>query len=189
VKFDTSLHPQRGTGIYFFAGTLLTALFIFYLNVKIADQPPVSVLKSDPKIQLQKNISAKKNQSEQSKKQNIATENLKAEEQTQTKNETEVRKTNGRELGFELDFGAEPPRQIKNFILPEAKSPGSGRVILKFRFSIRPDGSVVKVFPTMKGNPNLELETMNLLRKWRFEKLPKDADQIDQKVEISFRPE
>lgn len=193
MKFESSLRPQAGISYVSLGSILLIALFLFLIASKISDQPPIT------QTEVKKEISPKKKIAAPTTKSLVATTNenkntvqelkQKPEVVPSKERKSETRKTSGRELGFDLDFGSEPARIIKNFVLPETKNAGSGRVILKFRFTIRPDGSVAKVFPIMKGNPDLELEAMNLLRKWRFEKLPRTDDQVDQKVEISFRPQ
>lgn len=192
MKFESSLRPQAGISFVSLGSVLLLALFLFLLASRISEQPQIVPTEVKKEIPLKKKITAPSTKLavETLKEQKPAILEVKQEPvvvKSEKKNET--RRTVGRELGFDLDFGSEPARIIKNFVLPEATNAGSGRVILKFRFTIRPDGSVAKVFPIMKGNPDLELEAMNLLRKWRFDKLPRTADQADQKVEISFRPQ
>lgn len=193
MKFESSLRPQAGISYVALGSVLLLAIFLFLLASKMSEQTlltPSEVKKENP---TRKKISTPSekfaNTIPKEEKPIVQESKQKPEVVVNKEKKTETRKTGGRELGFDLDFGTEPARIIKNFVLPEAKNAGSGRVILKFRFTIRPDGSVAKVFPIMKGNPDLELEAMNLLRKWRFEKLPRTDDQVDQKVEISFRPQ
>lgn len=192
MKFESSLRPQAGISYVSLGSVLLLALFLFLLASKTSEQPQIVPIEVKKEIPIKKKFTAPSTKLavETPKEQKPAVLDVKQEPvvvKSEKKNET--RRTVGRELGFDLDFGSEQARIIKNFVLPEAKNAGSGRVILKFRFTIRPDGSVAKVFPIMKGNPDLELEAMNLLRKWRFEKLARTDDQIDQKVEISFRPQ
>ena len=192
MKFESSLRPQAGISYVSLGSVLLLALFLFLLASRISEQLqiPSTVVKKEIPVKKKITSPSQKSVVETPKEQKPAVQELKQEpEVVKNEKKSETKRTVGRELGFDLDFGAEQARIIKNFVLPEAKNAGSGRVILKFRFTIRPDGSVAKVFPIMKGNPDLELEAMNLLRKWRFEKLPKTDDQIDQKVEISFRPQ
>lgn len=193
MKFESLLQPQTGISYVSLLSVLVLAAFLYIFAANISERPSNTDEETKQKIEHQKELSKQtailkeQNPIEQKPVVQELQQDQKAALPDQTKNE--VRKTNGRELGFDLDFGSYPPRLITNFVLPEAKNAGSGRVILKFRFSIRPDGSVAKVFPIMKGEPELELEAMNLLRKWRFEKLSRTEDQIDQKVEISFRPQ
>ncbi len=192
MKFESSLRPQAGISYVSLGSVLLLSVFLFLLASKIAEQSQIIPAEVKKEIPVRKKISApsvKQTDIAPEEEKPVVQELKQKTEVVKNEKKTETRKAGGRELGFDLDFGSEEARIIKNFILPEAKNAGSGRVILKFRFTIRPDGSVAKVFPIMKGNPDLELEAMNLLRKWRFEKLPRTDDQVDQKVEISFRPQ
>lgn len=189
MKFESTLKPQGGISYASLGVVLLLAFFLYLLAAKTSEKPSTAIDDTKEKVQLQKRLAEQtaKHNTQIAEKPKPETSNLNREEKPLQKEE--IKKGSKRELGFDLDFGSDPPRIIKSFFLPEAKNAGSGRVILKFRFSIRPDGSVAKVFPIMKGNPELELETMNMLRKWRFEKLSRTEDQIDQKVEISFHPQ
>lgn len=193
MKFESSIKFQKGISYPSLATVVLLGTFFYFAVEKINEKPIVNNEDAKQKIVLQKKLNERVNQIPETKpiveNKEILNSNLKTEVDKGLESKKEVRKTSSRELGFDIDFGSDLPRIIKNFVLPEGKNLGSGRVILKYRFSIRPDGSVAKVFPIMKGDPDLELEAMNLLRKWRFEKLPASADQIDQKVEISFRPQ
>lgn len=193
MKFNSSLKFQYGINYSSLAAVVLFLAGFYLIGNRITSQQALIDQEAKQKVELQKRISKEIKPSELEKtsvESPLAIDSKSEKASTkQLEIKTENRKSSTRELGFDIDFGSEQPRIIRNFILPEASNAGSGRVILKFRFTIRPDGSVSKVFPTMKGDPDLELETMNLLRKWRFEKLSTDADQIDQKVEISFRPQ
>ncbi|KAF0150888.1 MAG: TonB family protein [Ignavibacteria bacterium] len=193
MKFESSINYLKGISYSSFAAVILLAAFLYLATDKVSEKSFANAETAKQNIELQKKINEQANKIPQVKAVNLKTvesnSNAESAVAQETEKKDEVRKISQRELGFDLDFGSDQPRIIKNFVLPEAKNLGSGRVIMKFRFSIRPDGSVSKVFPTMKGDPALELTTMNLLRKWRFEKLPAAADQIDQKVEISFRPQ
>ncbi len=193
MKFDNLVEFQKGISYTSLAIVIIFGAFIYYAVNKINDKPIVNDENPIQKIEQQKKINERANQVTETQLPLPNKDIQNSKPQTIVKNEVEPkkesRKTSSRELGFDIYFGADQPRIIKTFVLPEVKKAGSGRVILKYRFSIRPDGSVAKVFPIMKGEPELELEAMNLLRKWRFEKLPTTADQIDQKVEISFRPQ
>ncbi len=190
MKFEQTHKPLRGINYTALVNIIVVAVFIYLLAVKLIGLPtyPAQAVSQQKKLTVpsQKEITNLPVEEKQTKE----IDKPKLETVGDQKEKSEVtRRGSKNELGFELDFGTGAPRQIKNFFLPETNIKGSGRVVLKLRFSIRPDGSVAKIFPLMKGNPDLELEAMNLLRKWRFEKLARTADQDDQKVEISFRPQ
>ncbi|MCX7875543.1 MAG: TonB family protein [Melioribacteraceae bacterium] len=89
-------------------------------------------------------------------------------------------------FGFELDFGGKGIRRISSYILPEYPEGVAKEIDLKLRFTIRPDGTVGKIFPLIKADARLESAAINSLRQWRFEPLPSSAQQIEQTVVITF---
>ncbi len=103
-------------------------------------------------------------------------------------------KTKGSELagegeggfGFEIDFGGKGTRKIYSYNLPEYPEGVSKEIDVKLRFTILPDGTVGKIFPLIKADARLELTSINSLRQWRFEPLPRNAKQIEQTVVIIF---
>ncbi len=103
-------------------------------------------------------------------------------------------KTKGSELagegeggfGFEIDFGGKGTRKIYSYNLPEYPEGVSKEIDVKLRFTILPDGTVGKIFPLIKADARLELASINSLRQWRFEPLPRNAKQIEQTVVIIF---
>lgn len=58
---------------------------------------------------------------------------------------------------------------------------------ITIRFEVFPDGSLGRVIPTRKMNPELEREVMRTLRSWRFSRLPTGAPQEPQWGIITFR--
>ncbi len=103
-------------------------------------------------------------------------------------------KTKGSELagegeggfGFEIDFGGKGTRKIYSYNLPEYPEGVAKEIDVKLRFTILPDGTVGKIFPLIKADARLELASINSLRQWRFEPLPRNAKQIEQTVVIIF---
>lgn len=89
-------------------------------------------------------------------------------------------------FGFELDFGGKGMRRIYSYILPEYPEGVSKEIDLRLRFTIRPDGTVAKIFPLIKADARLESAAVNSLRQWRFEPLPNFAKQVEQTVVITF---
>lgn len=189
MKFESKNKFQKGISYSSLAAVVLLSAVLYLIVSKVKETPVLNNETATQKIDQQKKINQIENENKSSLNPSQTKETINEQTQVISKEESNpsVKKSNSRELGFDIDYGSEQPRIIRNFILPESKKPGSGRVVLKFRFTIRPDGSVSKVFPTMKGDADLELEAMNLLRKWRFEKLPASSEQNDQKAEISFR--
>jgi TonB family protein len=59
--------------------------------------------------------------------------------------------------------------------------------VITFRFEVNPDGSLGRVFPLKKMNPELEREVRRTLRSWRFSRLPSGVPQEPQWGNITFR--
>lgn len=57
---------------------------------------------------------------------------------------------------------------------------------IKVSFSVLPDGSVGMVMPLQKGEPLLEDLTLDALRQWRFNPLPPQKPQVEQRGIITF---
>jgi TonB family protein len=59
--------------------------------------------------------------------------------------------------------------------------------VITIRFEVNPDGTLGRVIPLRKMNPELEREVMRTLRSWRFSRLPSDVPQDAQWGTITFR--
>ncbi len=59
--------------------------------------------------------------------------------------------------------------------------------VITIRFEVHPDGSLGRVIPLRKMNPELEREVMRTLRSWRFSRLPSGVPQEPQWGTITFR--
>lgn len=59
--------------------------------------------------------------------------------------------------------------------------------VITIRFEVHPDGSLGRVLPMRKMNPELEREVMRTLRSWRFSRLPSGVPQEPQWGTITFR--
>ena len=59
--------------------------------------------------------------------------------------------------------------------------------VITIRFEVNPDGSLGRVIPLRKMNPELEREVMRTLRSWRFSRLPAGVPQEAQWGTITFR--
>lgn len=59
--------------------------------------------------------------------------------------------------------------------------------VISIRFEVRPDGSVGRMIPIKKMNPDLEAEVKKTLRSWRFSRLPSGVPQVAQWGVITFR--
>src|SRR5699024_9750961 len=70
--------------------------------------------------------------------------------------------------------------------LPENMSNYDATVTL--RFEVTPQGRVVNIIPLHRsGNPEVDQEVINTLKKWRFSQLPSRAPQENQTGTITFR--
>jgi TonB family protein len=59
--------------------------------------------------------------------------------------------------------------------------------VISIRFEVRADGTVGRIQPVQRIEPNLERELLNILRKWRFSRLPSSVPQESQWGRITFR--
>lgn len=59
--------------------------------------------------------------------------------------------------------------------------------VITIRFEVHPNGSLGRVIPLRKMNPELEREVMRTLRSWRFSRLPAGVPQEPQWGTITFR--
>lgn len=90
-------------------------------------------------------------------------------------------KTSPYELSWEGDLDRSPMVQP----LPENAS--NTEAVITVRFEVRPDGTVGRIIPLKKMNPELEREVMSTLRTWRFSRLPNRVPQQAQWGTITFR--
>lgn len=69
--------------------------------------------------------------------------------------------------------------------LPENTSNSEG--VITVRIEVMPGGSVGRVIPLRKINPELEREVMRTLRSWRFSSLPDGVPKNAQSATVTFR--
>lgn len=72
-------------------------------------------------------------------------------------------------------------------VQPLPSNPTNEEATITIRFEVNPDGSLGRVFPSRKMNPELEREVMRTLRSWRFSRLPSGVPQEPQWGTITFR--
>ncbi|MEX1063227.1 MAG: hypothetical protein WEC12_06455 [Balneolaceae bacterium] len=85
------------------------------------------------------------------------------------------------DLRWEGDLDRSPMTQP----LPENRE--DVEAVITVRFEVFPDGSIGRIIPTRKMNPELEREVMNTLRRWRFSRLPSGVPEETQWGTITFR--
>ncbi|MEX0844916.1 MAG: energy transducer TonB [Balneolaceae bacterium] len=90
-------------------------------------------------------------------------------------------KTSPYELKWEGDLDRDPRVQ------PLPTNTTNTEAVITVRFEVRPNGTVGRIIPLKKMNPELEREVMSTLRAWRFSQLPGGAPQQTQWGTITFR--
>lgn len=90
-------------------------------------------------------------------------------------------KTSPYELKWEGDIDRSP------MVQPLPTNSANTEAVITVRFEVRPNGSVGRIIPLKKMNPELEREVMSTLRSWRFSRLPGGVPQQTQWGTITFR--
>lgn len=93
----------------------------------------------------------------------------------------EQKKSAPYELNWEGDIERNPMVQT----LPDNTTGSEATITI--RFEVKPDGSLGRIIPLKKMNPELEREVMRTLRSWRFSRLPSGVPQQSQWGTITFR--
>jgi TonB family protein len=86
---------------------------------------------------------------------------------------------------YELDWEGDIERSPTTQPLPENTT--NQEATITIRFEVNPDGSIGRIVPLRKMNPELEREVMRTLRSWRFSRLPSGVPQQSQTGTITFR--
>lgn len=86
---------------------------------------------------------------------------------------------------YELKWEGEIDRSPMVQPLPDNSA--NTEAVITVRFEVRPDGTVGRIIPLRKMNPELEREVMSTLRSWRFSRLPSGVPQQTQWGTITFR--
>ncbi|MGM0744256.1 energy transducer TonB [Rhodohalobacter sp.] len=90
-----------------------------------------------------------------------------------------------RSAPYELQWEGDLERSPMNQPLPDNQT--NEEATITVRFEVKPDGSLGRVVPLKKMNPELENEVMRTLRSWRFSRLPSGVPQESQWGRITFR--
>lgn len=85
------------------------------------------------------------------------------------------------ELEWEGDINRAP------MVQPLPSNPTDSEATLTIRFEVKPDGTIGRIVPLKKMNPELEREVLRTLRSWRFSRLPSGVPQQPQWGTITFR--
>jgi TonB family protein len=160
---------------------------------KEVQEPEVTtpdVEKTDPK-------ETQKESSEEQKE--VAPEARKAEETEQgAKTSGDVRGAKGdpnadqgtgndqdKSAPYELKWEGDIERAPQVQPMPEYSA--DVEAVITVRFQVKPDGTVGRIIPLKKMNPELEREVISTLRSWRFSRLPSGVPQRAQWGTITFR--
>lgn len=90
-----------------------------------------------------------------------------------------------RSAPYDLQWEGELERSP--MVQPLPSNPTNDEATITVRFEVNPDGSLGRVIPLRKMNPELEREVMRTLRSWRFSRLPSGVPQESQWGVITFR--
>lgn len=85
------------------------------------------------------------------------------------------------ELRWEGDIERNP------MVQPLPDNTTGSEATITIRFEVKTDGSLGRIIPLKKMNPDLEREVMRTLRSWRFSRLPSGVPQQSQWGTITFR--
>lgn len=85
------------------------------------------------------------------------------------------------ELKWEGDIERNP------MVQPLPDNTTNAEATITIRFEVKPDGSIGRIIPLKKMNPELEREVISTLRSWRFSQLPSGVPQQSQWGTITFR--
>lgn len=92
------------------------------------------------------------------------------------------------ELAGKLNISG-PIAEAKRTIIHREKFEHSKQIAvnISFKFWVEPDGRISNVIPVQKGDTILEKRAIEVLKKWRFEPLPRNAKQERQWGIISLK--
>ncbi len=90
-----------------------------------------------------------------------------------------------RSAPFQLDWEGDVDRAP--LVQPMPNYLEQTEAVISVRFEVRPDGTVGRLQPIIKANPELEREVMRTLRTWRFSRLPANMPQESQYGTVTFR--
>jgi len=85
---------------------------------------------------------------------------------------------------YQLKWEGDIERSVRQQDLPQNTTNHEATIII--RFEVKPDGSIGRIIPLKKMNPELEREVMHTLRNWRFSPLPSGVPQQSQWGTITF---
>jgi TonB family protein len=94
---------------------------------------------------------------------------------------------NGKEKSAPYELNWEGDIERNPMVQPLPDNTTDSEATITIRFEVKPDGSLGRIIPLKKMNPDLEREVMRTLRSWRFSRLPSGVPQQSQWGTITFR--
>lgn len=91
------------------------------------------------------------------------------------------------ELSSPYDLRWEGELNRSPMVQPLPENTQGEEAVITVRFEVFPNGTVGRIVPVRKMNPELEREVLNTLRNWRFSRLPSGVPQEPQWGLITFR--
>ncbi len=90
-----------------------------------------------------------------------------------------------RSAPFQLDWEGDVNRAP--LVQPMPNFSSHTDAVISVRFEVLPDGTVGRLQPIIKGDPEQEREVLRTLRSWRFSRLPANMPQESQFGVVTFR--
>jgi len=94
---------------------------------------------------------------------------------------TDAERSSPYDLRWEGDLDRSP------MVQPLPENTENVEAVIAVRFEVFPDGTIGRIIPERKMNPELEREVFRTLRNWRFSRLPSGVPQEPQWGTITFR--
>ena len=92
----------------------------------------------------------------------------------------------GARVGFSIDWGGNGSRRLLSGRYPRYPDGADKQVLVEFKFTVLPDGSVGAIVPIRKTDALFERTAIAALRTWRFDPLPAQLPQIFQLGTVPF---
>jgi len=92
----------------------------------------------------------------------------------------------GSSLPYAIE-GAVAQRSVVYKIIPDYPENLQKEAVIKIRFTVLPDGKVGEMIPIIRADAKLEKITLDALRQWRFNPLPKNQSPRTETGVITFR--
>lgn len=92
----------------------------------------------------------------------------------------------GSHTGYSIDWGGSGSRRLLSGRLPAYPKGTDKQMAVVLEFTVLPDGSVDAVIPMRKTDELLEAAAIGALRTWRFDPLPAQIEQREERGKVTF---